>query len=290
MLFPSPGVSSRIRESTTGIAVQRYSPFLDLQARLSSLGISPHPSSRIKQYFQAVEIGNPDLNLTITAQQELAQIALITSQFGGRPPWKDELLQCIQSDLAVPASISDKSKGRDTQFELYVAARMRMAGLGVQRQEPDLLCQHDGITFGIAAKRIKSRSKLLTRISEARDQIIKSGFPGFIALDLSPLQSNYYKPYQIKSFPEFTKLSEDFLDIEFESKTSEIRRSASHPKVIGIISFAILCALDKGQKAQRWMISPTHNGYALHGKNSAEARFSYVIVDRLGRYPRNLPL
>ena len=84
----------------------------------------------------------------------------------------------------LPNEDRSHSKGRDAQFELFVAAVCQNAGLHpVAREEPDVTCHIEGIKFGIAAKRIKSVTNLKKHVRKAAQQIEGAGFPGMIALD-----------------------------------------------------------------------------------------------------------
>jgi hypothetical protein len=90
----------------------------------------------------------------------------------------------VIDDSILPQNDQQQSVGRNAQFELYIHALCRSAELTpVTFGEPDVRCNVRGITFGIAAKRIKSLSKLKDRVTEAADQIQKSRLPGIIAID-----------------------------------------------------------------------------------------------------------
>ena len=94
------------------------------------------------------------------------------------------LVKKVLKDSLLPHEDRSKSKGRDAQFELFVAAICQNAGmLPVSREEPDVICNVGDIKFCIAAKRIKNVTSLEKRIRKAADQIKKAGFPGIIALD-----------------------------------------------------------------------------------------------------------
>ena len=93
----------------------------------------------------------------------------------GKNALKDSLLQ--HEDRA-------QSKGRNAQFELFVAAICQSAGLlPVSREEPDVTCHVDAIKFGIAAKRVKKVTRLEKHVRKAADQIKKARLPGIIAID-----------------------------------------------------------------------------------------------------------
>jgi len=95
-----------------------------------------------------------------------------------------DLMSKVVDDSILPQDDRKQSVGRNSQFELYIHALCRNAQmLPVTLDEPDVRCSVQGITFGVAAKRLKSIGKFKDRVAEAADQILKSKLPGFIALD-----------------------------------------------------------------------------------------------------------
>ena len=65
----------------------------------------------------------------------------------------------------------------------------RQAGYEVQLREPDVLVTAGQFQFGIAAKRPRSVAKLSSNIRKANKQIMDSGHPGIVAIDLNCLVS-----------------------------------------------------------------------------------------------------
>jgi len=88
-------------------------------------------------------------------------------------------------DCVLPQDDTKGSPGRNAQAELYVSAVCRKAGLRpVEHEEPDIRCWLDGKEYGIAVKRLTSLSKVVRRVAEGRRQIVKTGLPGIITLDI----------------------------------------------------------------------------------------------------------
>lgn len=76
--------------------------------------------------------------------------------------------------------------GRNKQFEWFVAAIFRRAGVPVALAEPDVLIQiMPGVIRSVAAKRISSRKRVHENIRGASSQIARAGYPGYIFLDIS---------------------------------------------------------------------------------------------------------
>lgn len=76
---------------------------------------------------------------------------------------------------------------RNTQFELVVAAVLRLAGIPLIRiAEPDIQIDGPGGSFGLAVKRVTSKRKKTwqTRVTEASRQLRRQGLNGFLAFNL----------------------------------------------------------------------------------------------------------
>src|SRR5262249_21505420 len=102
-------------------------------------------------------------------------------------------------DHALPQDGSEQSSGRDTQFELLVAAVCKSAGLvPLGFEEPDLTCTFNGVKFGIAAKRLKSMAKMRTRLKSATEQIKRAQLPGVIAVDASVGLNPHNEPLAVE--------------------------------------------------------------------------------------------
>lgn len=95
-----------------------------------------------------------------------------------------------------PAKDTEASaRARDYQFELWVAAWLAAGGKPVRLMEPDLQVAQWFQWRGVAAKRVRSRRKILARVKEAAAQIKKHTPTGFVALALD----NYSVPRSIRS-------------------------------------------------------------------------------------------
>jgi hypothetical protein len=84
-----------------------------------------------------------------------------------------------------PSLDRPSARGRDKEFEWYVAALLRRAGLPIALAEPDVLVEVRGDVRSIAAKRLLSKKKVESNIKKASDQIAGAGYPGYIVLDLT---------------------------------------------------------------------------------------------------------
>lgn len=84
-----------------------------------------------------------------------------------------------------PALDGPSARARNKDFEWFIAALCRRAGLPVALAEPDVLVEYRGSTRAIAAKRIYGRNQLEKNVRSATYQIAREGYPGFVFLDVT---------------------------------------------------------------------------------------------------------
>jgi len=95
-----------------------------------------------------------------------------------------------------PARDTEESaRARNYQFELWVAAWLTAGGKPVRMLEPDLQVAQWFQWRGVAAKRVRSPGKIITRVKQAAAQIKDHTPTGFVALALD----NYSVPRRIRS-------------------------------------------------------------------------------------------
>lgn len=84
-----------------------------------------------------------------------------------------------------PMTGSDRTaRARDAQFELWLAAWLAMGGCEAAIAEPDIRTDVAGRDIGIAAKRVRSRRKIMARIEKAASQVKKHAQSGMIVVQL----------------------------------------------------------------------------------------------------------
>lgn len=171
--------------------------------RVRSLGVRVHPSSRLMLMLQTLKRGHIDWDdrhrflVALESIRDMNQVRLIVDEMDTHRdnPKFCEFVQKLMNDAALPQNSGDETPGRDTQFELYLAAVcLRGNLLPVEYCEPDVTCVVGGKTFGIAAKRLKSLERFEERLKEAADQIHRSGLPGIIAIDWTIARNPENKP------------------------------------------------------------------------------------------------
>jgi hypothetical protein len=91
-------------------------------------------------------------------------------------------------DSILPRDSGDATPGRDTQFELFLAAIASRAGFTIGRLgagKADWILTASGRSWSLEAKRIKSLDKMEKHIRKASKQITASNIGGVIAVDIS---------------------------------------------------------------------------------------------------------
>ena len=162
---------------------------------LKSIGLQPHPESRLtrmhrvlSQHLGAIAPDHADFEIALEAERDMQVLGFVFDNALGQPADSEfvRLAKNAIKDSLLPQDDRSLSKGRDAQFELFIAAVCQAAGMRpVVREEPDVTCLVNSTKFGIAAKRIKNIANLEARINKGAQQIQDSRLPGFIALDTS---------------------------------------------------------------------------------------------------------
>lgn len=135
------------------------------------------------------QIHPTDVGIMNQACQDIAELSIIFDSIGDRLlndlSHKFELLV---KDKAFELDSNISTKGRDTQFELYIAAICSRAGIDFTMPEgngPDISAKTPAYRFHIEAKRIKSIDKILKSIKKASNQLRSTQTRSVIALDIT---------------------------------------------------------------------------------------------------------
>lgn len=135
-----------------------------------------------------IQPNDPEYETALEAVRDLQVLAFVFEQADIHST-DDEFQRLVKNalnDSLLPQEDRNNSNGRDSQFELFVAAICQNAGmLPILREEPDVTCHAGDIKFAIAAKRIKNVARLEKHVRKAANQIKKTGLPGIIVLETS---------------------------------------------------------------------------------------------------------
>ncbi len=211
-------------------------------AAVKALGLQPHPQSRLMRMHRAltsasfVTWDSPDFETALEAERDLQVLAFVFENGEAQSPESEfgSLVKAALKDSVLPQDDRTQSKGRDAQFELFVAAICQSAGMHpVARQEPDVTCTVRGVKFAIAAKRLKSLASLGKRVREAALQIQKAALPGIIALDTSGAlnreNKRITKPIPDREFGPLYKHGVDLFITEYHERLQEWVRGPTRP-------------------------------------------------------------
>lgn len=183
---------------------------------------------------------HPDFEIALEADRDMQLLEYVFEQdhAKSRHGGFRRLLHKLADDAVLPQDNREQSKGRDTQFELFIGAICQSAGfIPIEYPDPpDVTCCIDGIRIGVEAKRIKSEAQVRKRLQKAAKQIHKSGFSGIIAFDtsvaLNPNNDRITRPIPEK---EFVPLYKDAINMFLHRYDERIREWVSCKGVIGII-------------------------------------------------------
>jgi hypothetical protein len=234
-------VRSQRQGMGSGALAERLRTSLDL---LRKLDVEIHPQSRAQSALafhdrlnadpSLVRLGDPEFEALLEAHHRTAIDLFVITYMAwedrrrpGTPFTHDKLELIVQGD--------DLDRGRDSaqrnmQFELYVAALLRLGGASVWNGEPDLRAEIAGMRVGIAVKRLRGTSSntLEERVDEAANQIADWRTPGYIALSIDR---------------RFTGVDPRIAEAELLDQLSAIfdaaryRRAASNDAVLGVMLF-----------------------------------------------------
>ena len=160
---------------------------------IREVGIEPHPQSRFMQMHRVltedtgiIQPDDPNFETALEAERDMPLLGFVFDQSTAHRDRSafQGLVKRMLDDCVLPQDSRAQSKGRDAQFELFIAAVCQSAGLvPVDYEEPDVTCTVEGVKFGIAAKRVKNVSNLKARVRKAAQQIKAARLPGIVALD-----------------------------------------------------------------------------------------------------------
>ncbi len=225
-------------------AQQRVQRLLDCLARLQ---VELPAGSRLKRFTAILgRFGNPSYNplrdpefdpVAISeGQRDYSEIALICEQLGERFPEKlASLLPSILSGSLLPSSDA-RTRARDLQFELWLAAQLIQAGFEVTLEEPDIVFVLSGQNYGIAAKRISSATQISKRVRKAVKQLQHARLRGLVALSFDRLVSPG-DPRIISGTPEaLHNAAEQLLREQLRIHVSQIQPLLPGTPAVGLIA------------------------------------------------------
>ncbi len=133
-----------------------------------------------------IDVADPYVEYVVEAHRTILEAYAICAGMDAHRPAPVEKLSALLKGSEIP-SADTNSLARDTQFELLVAAVLRLAAFeSVSMSEPDICIDGAAGPLGIAAKRLRSakQRKWQQRVSEATRQLRQQNLHGFLAFSL----------------------------------------------------------------------------------------------------------
>ena len=234
--------------------------------------------SRFNEYLKILRDTNSDSRMESLAHSEISKLILILHHIKDLQQWSDTLEIALKKDSLKPLNNEKTTLGRNLFFEVYVAARLEAAGIQVNKGEPDLICNKNGFNFTVAAKRIRSFSKIETRFREARNQIIKTNLPGIIVLDISALHKNFYSGLPVMTNEGIRINAKKYIDETNENILPKLSEICKSEQVLGVISFASLNTLTPDNN-QSSILAEIHNCHSFHSDETDNFKHFKEIGD-----------
>lgn len=226
------------------------SQYQKLRVGLDSYDLRIHPESRIGQFSRCIEKaaelvaqGNEKMaiqeGLFHQAATELSQLLFITRELPGflEPIEVKRHLQKLVDGTALPQAEIKSASSRDLQFELYMASILNRGGLNVALAEPDILVGVGRDTTGIAAKRPKSTKNFSKCIADASKQILRSGYEGIIAIDLSVIFNPENGPLNVEKPEDAVRMVVQGMQSWISHNHSALTGIIRNDQVFGILTF-----------------------------------------------------
>jgi|CXWL01.1.fsa_nt_gi hypothetical protein len=168
-----------------------------VSAWLEGLHTKPNKANRIHQLCKeilsvgngmTVEPNDPRHPFLIQALKDLSELWFAIQVFGASEIYANyaDKVSEILSDAVLPVR-ADQTSGRDAQFELFVGALCKRAGLQPQQQPsgPDWLLALPSGRAAVEAKRVKLAGGFGSSVRGAKKQIRRGGVAGIVVLDIS---------------------------------------------------------------------------------------------------------
>lgn len=144
-------------------------------------------------------------------------------------------LQRLIKGRGHPDKEDESSKGRDTQFELYLRAVLAKGGLPAGLGSPDLQPRIDGRRLPIEAKRPKTAKRLDEHIHKAAKQVDKAGHSGVIAVSLDLILRPDFSHMRGYSHEQAqTRLRQRVVNL-IDAESDRIRRRVQERDVVALL-------------------------------------------------------
>jgi hypothetical protein len=147
------------------------------------LGICVTDGNAVAQRLQAAE---QFCSATSAFQEKDADFLRLVGEFLFLAPCVEKLKDQLKGKDHLSILIRHDTYASKV-LELRAAFMVELVGYRALLGEPDVVVDVAGETVGLACKKLTSIEKLPARVSEGRDQIIKSGKTGIVVMDIADI-------------------------------------------------------------------------------------------------------
>ncbi len=207
---------------------------------LTARGITLKPRSELAQlfkdgldFFDEWSLGTPNSPLVkLIRFMNCGLIASALTELGDDLKSTDSLSRVVRK-LSDPAGRS-QSPGKDSLWEIMLAASIKRAGVRLSFQEPDLVVHLEFGEYSIACKKVYSDANVKNQLKKGSSQIRKATREGLIALNLDDLLPGH-SIMAAGNLQESMKRLVTFHDEFISRHRSEFETAVSGGKVDGIL-------------------------------------------------------
>jgi hypothetical protein len=230
------------------------SRFGHLRSCLATLNLAIHPQSRLGLFedqltefvrpgYNPFRDGNFDWLAFTEGYRDCAELYFIVETLG--KSYSEKLrLELTRAFHGARLPSSDKrTEARNIQFQLYLTAWLKHSGFEAYLEEPDIQFSHDGICYGIAAKRLSSPRQVEKRVREAVHQLERLQLKGFVALSVERLLGTQENRVVAKNVQGLDEAAKELLHRILRKHAAKIQPLLVAPWTLGLITNLSLPAL-----------------------------------------------
>ncbi len=225
-----------------------------LRSGLVALNLAIDPQSRLglfeRQLREFIRHGyiplrdpNFDWWAFTEGNRDLTELSFIVETLG--KSYSEKLrLELTTALHGAPLPSSDKrTEARNLQFQLYLTAWLVQSGLDARLDEPDVRFSHEGVCYGIAAKRLSSPRQVEKRVREAVRQLERPGVKGFVALSVERLLGPQDFRVVARNVQGLDEAAKELLRRILRKHAAKIQPFLVVPWTVGLITYLTLPAL-----------------------------------------------
>lgn len=164
-----------------------------LAVKLADLGIRFHRDSSLGKILRDAKIAcqGPSHEKFVFSSRQYINLAYASRIATSMLAAVDDpgAIECLRRIALKPMASLDRSesRGKDALWELELANKMKLDGISLKHEEPDLTIDVGFGSYGVACKKIYSENGVEAQVKKGAKQLKKVGLPGIVALSLDEL-------------------------------------------------------------------------------------------------------